>query len=272
MLRGYTIPRTPQGRSELTPAPPWHYSGDCIAVEYWADVTAVGALLPPGLEPDGSSDGRSLFWFTDGQFTGGNDELTDPARYQFREAFVLVEARLGGRPVNYCPYSFVDNDAAIARAWIQGYPTKLGSIFLTRSFTAPGPAAAPVAQGSRFGAGVSAHGERMATARVQLENQVPDPRSILNRPTTMRRYLPTLTCSSVEKQAIDELALSLMDDLSFSDMWTGSAELELPTVAGEDMHMIAPVRVGRGYRFGMAYTVSDLPILKDYKSKAEPQG
>ncbi len=64
----------------------------------------------------------------------------------------------------------------------------------------------------------------------------------------------------------------VLDDLSFSDMWTGSAELELPTVAGEDMHMIAPVRIGRGYRFGMAYTVSDLPILKDYKSKAEPQG
>jgi phosphate/sulfate permease len=30
-----------------------------------------------------------------GQFTGSNDELADPARYQYREAFVLVEAVFG---------------------------------------------------------------------------------------------------------------------------------------------------------------------------------
>jgi hypothetical protein len=38
-----------------------------------------------------------------------NDELTDPARYQYREAFALVEAIFGGHPVNHCPYIFVDN-------------------------------------------------------------------------------------------------------------------------------------------------------------------
>jgi hypothetical protein len=30
-----------------------------------------------------------------GQFTGSNDELTDPARYQYREAFVLVDVWAG---------------------------------------------------------------------------------------------------------------------------------------------------------------------------------
>jgi len=38
----------------------------------------------------------------------------------------------------------------------------------------------------------------------------------------------------------------------------------VPEVRGEDMHRIAPLRVGRGYRFSMGYTVTDLPILKDY--------
>ena len=31
----------------------------------------------------------------------------------------------------------------------------------------------------------------------------------------------------------------------------------------EEMHLIAPLRVGRGYRLGMAYSVTDLRILKD---------
>ncbi len=265
MLKGYTVPLTPQGQSEITPAPPWHYSSDCLVVEYWADPVAVAALLPPGLTPDDASDGHAFFWFIDWQFTGSNDELTDPARYQYREALLLVEARLDGKPVNYCPFIFVDNDAAIARGWIQGYPKKLGSIFQTRSFAAPSAAAAPIARGSRFGASVSAHGERMATARVQLEAKVEDPRSVFNRPTTIRRYFPNLTATRRDQAAVDELTLSLMDDLTFTDVWAGSAELALPVVPGEDMHRIAPVRVGRGYRLGMAYSVTDLPILKDYR-------
>jgi acetoacetate decarboxylase len=29
------------------------------------------------------------------------------------------------------------------------------------------------------------------------------------------------------------------------------------------MHRLAPRRIGRGYRFGMAYSVTDLKILKN---------
>jgi len=78
---------------------------------------------------DEKSAGRAFFWFLDWQFTGSNDELTDPARYQYREAFVLVEAIFEGVSVNYCPYIFVDNDAAIARGWAQGFPKKLASVY-----------------------------------------------------------------------------------------------------------------------------------------------
>lgn len=264
MPKGYTVPITSTGQSELTPAPPWHYSSDCIAIEYWTSPSSISDLLPAGVDPDPASKGRAFFWFLDWQFTGSNDEITDPARYQYREAFVLVEARLNGKPVNFCPYIFVDNDAALARGWIQGYPKKLGSIFQTRSFAAPGAAAAPVARGSRFGASVSAHGERMATARIQLEETLDDPKSVFHRPTIIHRYFPNLTASRRDWAAVDELTLSLMDDLAFTNVWSGSAELALPVVAGEDMHMIAPLRVGRGYRFGMSYSVTDLPILKDY--------
>ena len=261
-LKGFSVPLTPQGKSALATLPPWHYSSDCMAIEYWADPAAVAALLPPGLTPDAKSAGRAFFWFLDWQFTGSNDELTDPARYQYREAFALVEALFEGKPVNYCPYIFVDNDAAIARGWTQGFPKKLGSIFQTRTFAAPSAAAAPLAKGSRFGASVAAHGERLATARIQLEEKVSDPAKVFNRPTTMRRYFPQLAADRQSRPPVDELTLSLTDDLAVVDVWGGSAELRIPEVQGEDMHLIAPLRVGRGYRLGMAYSVTDLKILK----------
>ena len=131
------------------------------------------ALLPPGLVRDEKSGGRAFFWFLDWQFTASNDELTDPARYQYREAFVLVEAIFEGTPVNYCPYIFVDNDAGIARGWAQGYPKKLGSIFQTRSFSAPSPAAAPLAKGSRFGASLAAHGRDWRPREFNSRNESP---------------------------------------------------------------------------------------------------
>ena len=40
-----------------------------------------------------------------------------------------------------------------------------------------------------------------------------------------------------------------------SGPWTcvgWSAQLRMPEVQGEEMHLIAPLRVGRGYRLGMA--------------------
>ena len=268
-LKGFSVPLTPQGKSALTSLPPWHYSSDCLAIEYWANPEAIAALLPPGIKPDKKSDGRAFFWFLDWQFAGSNDEVTDPARYQYREAFVLVEAIYEGMPVNYCPYIFVDNDAAIARGWAQGFPKKLASVFQTRSFAAPGPAAAPLAKGSRFGASVAAHGERMATAIVQLEEKVADPSKVFNRPTTMRRYFPQLAANRQAHPAVDELTMSLTDNLCIVEVWSGSADLRIPEVRGEDMHYIAPLRVGRGFRFGMSYSVSDLQILKSYAEVME---
>jgi acetoacetate decarboxylase len=264
MLKGFAVPLSPQGKSSLATLPPWHYSSDCICIEYWADPTAVAALLPAGVKADPDSNGRAFLWFLDWQFTAENDEVTDPARYQYREAFVLLEAVFDGTPVNYCPYIFVDNDAAMARGWAQGFPKKLASVYQTRSFAAPSPAAAPLAKGSRFGASVTAHGERIATARIQLEEPVKDPRTVFNRPTIMRRYFPQLAAAGQKKPPVDELTMSLTDNLAIVDVWAGSAELRIPEVAGEEVSLIAPVRVGRGYRLGMAYSVTDLRILRSY--------
>jgi hypothetical protein len=264
MLHGFSVPLTPQGKSPLVSPPPWHYSSDCLVVEYWADPAAVAALLPPGVTPDEKSAGRAFIWFLDWQFTGSNDEVTDPARYQYREAFVLVEAIFERMPINDCPYIFVDNDAAIARGWAQGFPKKYGSIYQTRTLSAPSAAAAPLAKGSRFGASVATHGERMATARVQLEEKVADPAKVFNRPTVMRRYFPQLQAANQKKPPVDELTMSLTDDLAIVDVWAGSAELSIPEVRGEDMNSLAPKRIGRGYRLGMAYSVTDLRILKNY--------
>lgn len=67
-------------------------------------------------------------------------DFLDPACYQYREFFRLVDAQFEGKPIAYCPYIFVDNDAALARGWTQGYPKRIGQVFQTRYYAATGKA------------------------------------------------------------------------------------------------------------------------------------
>jgi hypothetical protein len=90
MLKGFNYPLTPKGKSTLNPPPPWYYSSDFLNIEFWAEPSAVAAVLPPGLDPDRSAKGHANTCFYDWQFSGNDDEYLDPQRYQYREFFILL--------------------------------------------------------------------------------------------------------------------------------------------------------------------------------------
>jgi hypothetical protein len=266
MLKGFTVPKSPFGQAALTPPPPWHYAGDAVGVEFWTDPEATAATLPNGLSPDPNSNGRAVMMFLDLQFTAQDDEFLEPARYQYRKAFILVDAIYRDVAVMWCPYIYVDNDAALARGWTQGFPKKMGSIFQTRSFATLGPAAAPVASGSRFGASLSARGQRLAEACVTLHKPVENGLSFLSRPTVLLRYFPRLAAGYQDKPAVNELAMSITDNLTVAGAWIGQGELNFPETNGEELHALAPNRIEAGFRYSLSYSVSDLKILEDHGS------
>ncbi|MEJ0004006.1 MAG: acetoacetate decarboxylase family protein [Pararobbsia sp.] len=265
MSKPYAIPLSPRGLSSIAPPPPWHYAGDCLIVEFWADPAAAAATLPAGLTADPKSPGHAAALFVDWQFTGENDELLDPARYQYREFFILVDALYEGQPVAYCPYIFVDNDSAMMRGMIQGFPKRLGVVHQTRTFAAPSLAAAQLAPGARFGATASTAGQRIARAEVKLAGKVEDPSKLgfSGRPIVNLRHFPRLAAGQHDKPAVHELVMSIMDNPKIAEAWAGEGQLTLPVVENEEVSDLAPVRVGAGYRVSMSYTVTDLKTLAD---------
>ena len=165
MSQGYSLPLSPTGRASLVPSPPWHYVGDFVVVDYWADPAAVAAVLPPGMEPYAADPGRAAVIFADWQScTTDQNELVDPARSQYKEAFIVVNAMLGDEHVTTCPYIWVDRDFALVRGWIQGFPKKLGSIWMTRTFGLGTLADPAVAGGSTFGGTMAANDRRLLEA------------------------------------------------------------------------------------------------------------
>lgn len=263
-LHGYSLPRSPQGRASLVPSPPWHYVGDFLVIEYWADPAAVAAVLPPGLEPFGEDPGRAAALFVDWQScTTDRSELVDPARSQYREFFIVVNATLDGEHVTTCPYIWVDRDFALVRGWIQGFPKKLGSVWMTRAFGLDCLADPGVGPGAVFGGTLAANDRRLAEGTVALE-RVSDSGPTHNDPPLVNvRHFPRLAEGRHDDPAVHELVRARSRDRSISTIWEGSAELALHGAPNEEHTALAPVRMGKGFRFTFAYTVDDLATVRD---------
>ncbi len=262
-LHGYTIPRTPEGRASLVPPPPWHYVGDFLVVDFHADPEAAVSLLPEGLEPH-PDPGRCAGVFVDWQSCAdAGEELLDPVRSQYREFYLLVSGLLDGEEVTTCPFIWVDQDFALARGWIQGFPKKLGEVWMTRTFALTCRAAPGVAAGSRFGATCSARGRQVARATVSLERSSESGSLHTAPPIVNVRHFPRLAAGRHGEPAVHELVRARSRDRSVSEVWEGEAELQLFDAPGEEHVLLAPQRVSRGYRFTFAYTVDDLESVRD---------
>jgi acetoacetate decarboxylase len=266
VLKGFHYPLTLKGQSTLNPPPPWYYSSDFLNIEFWANPSVVAATLPDGLDFDPSAEGHANALFYDWQFTGANEEYLDPARYQYREFFILLDALFEGKPVSYCPYIFVDNDAAIARGWTQGYPKRLGSVFQTRYYAATGKAGPALAAGSKFAGTVSASGQRLAEGVVTLREAVTDLSVLHQRPVVNLLHTPRLAAGMQDKPAVHELVENVPHDVRIEQAWTGDGAFKLPVCKGEELSDLAPLRCGKGIRASMAYVVDDLKTLRRNKS------
>src|SRR5580700_6677751 len=265
MLKGFNYPLTPKGKSTLNPPPPWYYSSDFLNIEFWPEPSAVAAVLPPGLDPDRSADGHANACFYDWQFSGNDEEYLDPQRYQYREFFILVDALYQGKPVSYCPYIFVDNDAAIARGWTQGYPKRLGEVFQTRYYAATGKAGPALAPGSKFAGSMTSSGQRLAEAVVTLREPVKDMSLLKQKPVVNLLHFPRLAADKQGQPVVHELVENVPHDVKIEQAWIADGSLRLPVADGEEISDLAPIRTGKGVRASMAYIVDDLKTLKDLR-------
>ncbi|MFJ7949422.1 acetoacetate decarboxylase family protein [Streptomyces sp. NPDC096354] len=120
-MKGYTVPLSPRGIANLAPPPPWHCAGTASSVEFFTDPKAAAATLPYGRAPDPRSAGRGVAMFIHRPYSATGRECLDPGCSRYREFFDNLDAHFHGTPVAWCPYIDVDNDAAMARGWVQGF-------------------------------------------------------------------------------------------------------------------------------------------------------
>jgi acetoacetate decarboxylase len=259
--KGYTAPLSPDGRASLVPPPPWHYSGDFLIVEYRTNPDNVIALLPKELEP-ADDPGAVAAIFADWQSCSGDFyELTDPIQAQYKEFFLVVGCKYQGKPASRCVYIWVDKDFAMYRGWIQGFPKKLGSIHLTRTF-AVGKAAPKIQAGSRFGGTCTAGSREIARAVVTLREVSKTGPTVNDPPMHNTRHFPAYDGLVPD---VFELVRSGGFDREATEIWEGDAELTLGSNTIEDLQAIAPKEIIKGFRFSFAYTVQGGQVLAQHE-------
>lgn len=244
-LKGFLLPRSPEGRASIVPAPPWHYSGDVLTIEYRTDPERVAALLPRDVEPAEEDPGAVALVWADWQSCGEDGrELLDPIRSQYKECFVVVRCRYDGETYSRCVYIWVDKDFALARGWHQGYPKKLGSIWMTRPVTV-GRAGPRLEAGDVFAATLQANDRRLAEATLTLIGPSETGGFVNALPMLHSRWMP-----SIEKEGGDslaELVTMRSRDVELGPAYTGTPQLRLLDAPGEELSALEPAEMIAGY-------------------------
>ncbi len=257
-LKGWSLPLSPNGAAALVPPPPWHFSGDVIGIDYRGDPGAMAAVLPPGLEPDRVGSASMVFCDWSSSADADPRLIDDPARGQYREAYVAVHARLDGKPVGRVPYIWVDNDLSLARGHIQGFPKKMGVIALTRAVRV-GRGGPQLEVGARFAGHVSSLGRQLAAGSVTLDAPAEEgfvPKA-MRLPLWHTRHVPDLAGG---EPLVHDLARNVVTGFAVADVWTGSAELELYESEHEELAALRPIEVVGGFRCAVAFSVTGAEV------------
>jgi acetoacetate decarboxylase len=251
-LKGWTLPQTATGSSAIVAPPPWHYSGEIIALDFTAKAEAIAALLPAGLSP--LPDGSASVVFADWSSASDNDPriVADPGVGQYREAYVVLHAMRSDKRVGRVPFIWVDSELSLLRGQIQGFPKKLGQIAMTKPVTL-GRGGPRKENGAAFTAHATSHGRRVLTAQVTLQGVSERPPRAVTLPLVHTRLFPSI---DRPEPSVHELQFGAISNFECGTVHAGGATLEVGFSEYEELAPLAPVSVGQGYVFSMAFTVT----------------
>jgi acetoacetate decarboxylase len=184
--------------------------------------------------------------------------MADPARGQYKEAYVALHARLDGKTVARIPYIWVDSDLSFARGHIQGFPKKFGVISITRAIEV-GHGGPKLERGATFAGHIAGLGVRLAHGSVTLDAPA-EPGFVpkaLRLPVWHTRMVPDLAGG---EPLVFDLSRNIVSEFAVASVWTGNASLELFESEFEELAALRPVDVVGGFRCAVAFSITGAEI------------
>ncbi len=246
------FPRSATGKASLLPGTPWHYSGTMLTMEYRTDTESVAELLPNGIELADEDPGAVAIIWADWQNCRDDySEILDPARSQYKEAFIVVRCKYQGQTYSRCVYIWVDTDWAMVRGHHQGYPKKLASIFMTRPITV-GQAGPKLEIGGRFGASVAAYDHKLIHANFEITGESDHAGFVNSHPMLHNRWMPAIEGDGTD--SLNELVTMSAYQGEVGRCFKGDFELNMFDSPAEELTRLKPNENIAGYWREVAFS------------------
>jgi acetoacetate decarboxylase len=153
----------------------------------------------------------------------------------------------------------------LLRGWIQGYPKKLGSIWMSRPITV-GKAGPRLARGETLAATIAANDRRLVDATLALEGVTDRGGDVNAYPMHHTRLFPSLDFT--RPPSVNELVTMRSYDVETGDLWMGEPDVRLHSSPVEEFDLLAPKEFLKGYYQSVGFTFGVGEVLEDYTGPA----
>jgi acetoacetate decarboxylase len=261
-LKGFTLPLTPKGHSSVVDPPPWHYGGDVLAITFRMNEKKARTFIPPPLEM-GPKPGEGIVWFP--EWVSVSDAQPDlafinPERAVYRECFVMLSCQFKGVPGYFVPFIWVDNDFTLMRGFVQGFPKKLGRIYLTKLHELC-PKVGGRQKGARIKGILDAHGERVVEGSMVFTRKA-KPEELPAVKFYLMRHMPSI--DDPTKPAVHELSAGKVANAKIGEVWAGDGDLKFFPSPFEEVADLGPVKVTGAFYFSIGMTITGGEVLHSY--------
>jgi len=142
----------------------------------------------------------------------------------------------------------------MARGWLQGWPKKSGSVWLTRSYDLDHPAAAPARAGRRFGASLAVKDRRLAEAALTLTGEAAAPIGFLAAPSF--GLIPSASLLGAPDRGRPTLARSTVQDRVQGPAHAATGTLRFIDSPRDELALLQPARVTAASLSTFAMTIT----------------
>ena len=226
------------------------------------DTARAKELIPPplGLGPD---PGLGILWFVEWvSVSEANPDLAfvNPERSVYRECLVMIQCQHEGETGYIVPYIWVDNDFTLMRGFVQGFPKKLGRIYLTK-LSELNPKVGGKRPGAKMKGLLETHGERLVEGSLIFEREA-EPSELPAVKFFLMRHFPDI--ENPAKPAVHEIVTSVVSDVKVADIWAGEAQVKFLHSAMEEVAGIEPLEMLGGFYHNMGLTITGGNVLHRY--------
>lgn len=263
----YSPPFSPEGKTALTPPPPYHVAHNVIQVLFRTDPETLRRFLPEPFRPAEPPD-VAVAAVLDAVFTWGEeDHRLPPEFHQCLEAFLIIPCRLGERSGKYFAAVYVDRDWIFSAAHYLGMAGKLARIQLTRlhplhrSLNRSRP-------GLRLDGLVERAGQRVLSLSVKLKQQVKSeqlPFSSAQFENFGLREYPGLDGTPGYRDVV----LIETIDRAVGEVWEGEGSLDFGDSQLDRLSPLRPLEVLAGHFASYRYTLTGVKPLSPQPLRAE---